>query len=489
MSLRFVAVGLLVASQALAQARPATPGFAPSALPGIHRVGVITPGAPRVSAGLSAAYGYTEPQHEADGAHHRGSALVALAARPLEWLTLGVNAEARYDAHRGGDDGFIADPRLLARVGRQTGRLRYGAQAGAWFPGSERLATTLEGVSPQAELLVAWEGGPLLLGSQLGYRFDRSGAAGDKASRLSASDRLSLGLSDADAVVAGLGASYRLGSTELLLEASADLLVGERAPPLAESPLRLGGGLRHHLRSGWQVQLWTEVSLSDRPPLAADDPLVPVEPRWRALVGAVYVWDLHPRRPPTSAPEAPRSDPARARQPAASAQPPERRGVTVIIKLRDEQGQPVPDAVATLTVGEVTRQGEAGEDGSYRFEDVPRGEGTLTVTVRGGQPVVQKLDVRNEAAEVTVDLRVEAKPRSGQVRGLVRSFGGASLAATIRIVALGVEVKADADGYFEIDVPPGEYEVVIEADGFRTQRRRVEVQSDGVVVLNADLYR
>jgi hypothetical protein len=50
-------------------------------------------------------------------------------------------------------------------------------------------------------------------------------------------------------------------------------------------------------------------------------------------------------------------------------------------------------------------------------------------------------------------------------------------------------LKTGADGTFSVEVPPGSYDVVIEAVGHKTQRRTVNVAVDGVVVLNADLLR
>jgi hypothetical protein len=59
----------------------------------------------------------------------------------------------------------------------------------------------------------------------------------------------------------------------------------------------------------------------------------------------------------------------------------------------------------------------------------------------------------------------------------------------VRIEPLGTRLTADRDGAFQLDLPPGKYEVVIEARGHLTQRRSIEVRADGVVVLNADLLR
>jgi uncharacterized membrane protein len=69
----------------------------------------------------------------------------------------------------------------------------------------------------------------------------------------------------------------------------------------------------------------------------------------------------------------------------------------------------------------------------------------------------------------------------------VRSFRGKPLAASIRLEPSAATTETDAEGFFQIDVPPGEYEVVIEAPGYQAQRRHAKVDQQGVVIVNADL--
>jgi hypothetical protein len=57
----------------------------------------------------------------------------------------------------------------------------------------------------------------------------------------------------------------------------------------------------------------------------------------------------------------------------------------------------------------------------------------------------------------------------------------------VRVEPAGAETQTDAEGFFQIDVPPGQYEVVIEAPGYQPQRRAVKVEQQGVVIVNADL--
>ena len=44
-------------------------------------------------------------------------------------------------------------------------------------------------------------------------------------------------------------------------------------------------------------------------------------------------------------------------------------------------------------------------------------------------------------------------------------------------------------GRFEVDVTPGMHEVRISARGYMTQVRRVQVEENGVTLLNIDLKR
>ena len=86
-------------------------------------------------------------------------------------------------------------------------------------------------------------------------------------------------------------------------------------------------------------------------------------------------------------------------------------------------------------------------------------------------------------------VRTRSALPAGQLRGLVRSFKGQALAAKVRIEPMGLESSTDKNGFFQIDVPPGDYEIVIEAPGFASQRRKTHVEQQGVVIVNADLTR
>ncbi len=58
----------------------------------------------------------------------------------------------------------------------------------------------------------------------------------------------------------------------------------------------------------------------------------------------------------------------------------------------------------------------------------------------------------------------------------------------IHVDPIGKESKADAEGAFTIDVPPGDYQVVITAPHFKEQKRKIHVGENGVTILNAELF-
>jgi uncharacterized membrane protein len=50
-------------------------------------------------------------------------------------------------------------------------------------------------------------------------------------------------------------------------------------------------------------------------------------------------------------------------------------------------------------------------------------------------------------------------------------------------------VETDDAGTFELELPPGSYEVEVRARRFRPQRRQITIEENGVVILNVDLRR
>jgi hypothetical protein len=279
-----------------------------------------------------------------------------------------------------------------------------------------------------------------------------------------------------DAVPLGVGTSYRLGQTELVLELSADVLVGSGAPDFMRSPLRATAGARQRLSDELCLRLLTDTSLSKRSDTSETETLLPVEPRFAVLVGMSYEW-------PGTAPARESLAPLPLRRPVAAALP-----ASLQVNVTTREGYPLSDATVELLISAQTLAVPHDNLQVYRLDAIRVHEATLRV--RAARLEAYEGRVAFVAgAPLVVDVQLQPAPPSGQVRGLVRSFNGTGLHAKIRIEPPGTELYTDAAGAFSADVPPGHYDILVEAPGHQAQRRRVEVAADGVVVLNADLSK
>jgi len=357
---------------------------------------------------------------------------LALDERPRPWLDLALRFDGRYDVHsipgQPADTGMVGDPRLFARVdGAWADGLRLGARAGLWLPGRDAPSVDWGALTPELVALASYAppARAFALTANIGYRLDRSAHSAPNAAQLSAGDRIALEVSAFNEVLAGVGATLGSGAAQGFVEASAELLVGSGAPPLKTSPILFGAGGRFAAGRNLQLEAELEVSPSSRPDTSATAPLVPMPPRLAAWLGLAYRFGGAPvpAARPAISPSMPSAPP-----PAAAAPP-----------------APPPPAA--------------------------------------------------EAAEP--EAAPPAPPPRGQLRGLVRSLRGTPVAADIRIDSETAEaadaappVKQElraADGRFEIDVAPGRYRVTIAAPGYKTQTRQVDVEENGVTVLNVDL--
>lgn len=456
------------------------------ALPGFARVGVAEPAPPNATFALTAGYGMTEAQEMETGSHHRFRGVLGASVRPIDWLAFALNLDGRYDVHpddgiEGTDDGWVGDPRIIARAGsRVGGPLLVGGELVVWIPGIDAPSLEFGATTIDAKLLAAIspEGSGFTAGIHAGYRLDNSAeSAPADAAQLRRGDRLALGISSYDAILLGLGAGFRADALEVFGELTWDMLIGDGAPSATESPMRVTAGARYHASDSLQLELLADVSASSRPAMiAAADPYVPIEPRFSVLFGARYAL-------PFDRPEEVVSDDVLGDgggpTPAATTG-------TVRGRVLDPQGNPVAGATVKLTIGGETMETTSGADGTYVFENVPPGDAQITIVAEGFGERTASVAVR-AGEEATGDQSLEQAAPSGQLRGLIRSFSGEGLAARIRVEPIGVEATTDAQGYFQIDVPPGTYDVVIEADGHEGQRRSVSVEENGVTVLNADL--
>jgi hypothetical protein len=463
-------------------------GDAADALPGLRRVGVIDGGAKPGAVSLAATlgYGYTESQPTESGAHHRASGALAAGVNATSWLAASLAFGGRYDLHpkdaAGRDDGWVFDPRLAIRSGTAVGALALGAELVATMPGSETVATSLDAATFDGRLLLGSIGSTFTFGSFAGFRYDRSAAAGTHASQLRIGDRLSLGLSDFNSILFGAGGGLRAGRSFLYAEATGDVLMGKGAPPFGQSPLRASLGARHFLGSGLSLEEDGDIALSSRPNVTPSSPLIPIEPRFTFLIGVRYDFGetARPKENPPPPPPIPVAPPP--------VEPPKPADTDLEVEVTDDLGAPVKDATVEAEVGDKKVQLHPDEDGKYRASHVPLGRGKLSIRAPKRKTIEQPIDLQSRAP-LKMQVRTEPVLPSGQVRGLVRAYDGKAVSAKISVEPGGQQTHTDAQGFFQLDVPPGKYEVIIEAKGYAPQRRSVEVEKDGVLILNADLAR
>ncbi|MBN2192181.1 MAG: carboxypeptidase regulatory-like domain-containing protein [Polyangiaceae bacterium] len=485
-----------------AEDRPATTldpvGDTASALPGIARVGVPGQRTSVAAFAGTGSYGFTEAQADQSGTNHRAAGTLAVSVAPIDWLALGLRLDGRYDAHpaddRGRDSGGVGEPRLAARVGQAWRALRLGAEIAAWLPGSEAPSVDFAATTLDFRGLVGTTigGGATTVGGIVGYRWDNSADSEPDPASLRVGDRAALGLSEFDALLLGIGLSQRVSSVEILGEVSADWLVGEGAPGLGHSPLRLTAGLRHSLSRRLAWEALGEVVPTARPSVAADAPMAPIEPRFSFYLG------LRARLAPLPAPEAaPLVGPtetlaegptALPPEPAVLAPPPPGEPIlcSVAGTVVDESGAPIVDAAVKATVGEKVLEERTDAGGQFELRGEACGKGELAVTAVDFDPGARDVEL-TEAPGTVVEILLRPAVPAGELRGLVRALDGRPIAARIRVIGTNLETTTGTDGSFSMQVAPGSYTVEVVAEGFARQRRAVRIDNRGVTILNADL--
>ena len=411
---------------------------------GPHALGrVLTAGAAPVGPTVlaSGGYAYTESVLGTGDAHHRLAGSLALDERVLSWLDLAIRLDGRADIHvlpgLSHQTDLVGDPRLFVRVDRDgPGGLRLGARAGLWLPGRNAPSVDAGALSPEIAGVVSYvsPAAPVSVTANLGYRLDRSAHSAPDAAALEPAYRVALEVSAFDEVLAGLAVTLGRGRTQGFLEASADLLVGGGAPPVGTSPIFVGAGARFAVSPALQLEGAAEVSPSGRPDVAPSSPLVPIPPRVAGWLGLAYRFGASPpvHAPPPPAPPVPPPPPPPPAPPPPAVVPP----------AAPPDEAPAPQDAKPIAAG-------------------------------------------------------------GQIRGVVRSLRGLAVAADIRVEPEATSSAGDQSattgtppepkrlraesGRFRVDVQPGRYRVTIEAPGYATQVRKVEVEDNGVTLLNVDL--
>lgn len=472
-------------------------GLTASGLHGIHRLGVPYAPIRHLTLGGNAGYGFIEPVGGATGAHHRMMGRFAVGAAPIQWLGFRLILDGYYDWHPdddlGSDTTGMGNPTVAIRGGYPIGKLvQLGAEFELWIPGASAPSMEWSATTLDSKLLLALspQEGIWTVASTVGFRLDNSENAAPEPETLRLGDRISLGISDFNAVLVGLGSSLRFSSFELLAELTFSILVGDGAPT-SRSPMRFSLGGRYRVLESLRIELMTETLLTKHPEMGVDAPFAPIEPRFSVLLGLAYSFYLGKKKLSEPAPTEPAPTlPPKTTRPAVpppteSAPPPT---TTLKGQVVDVEGNPLGGASLHLSIEDQELDAQSGSSGEYEFPNVPIGQGTLTVSADGFEPVESVVEVTKEMSAVgRLTLSEAVRSQGSQLRGQILSFKGKPIKARITITPGNTDLETDESGNFTVDLPAGKYTVLIRATGYHRQTRKVEIEENSVTILNADL--
>lgn len=438
-------------------AQEAPTAISEAAMPGLHRALVGETLRPGLSAIAGLGYGFTESVLGDKDQHHSALNTFGVSYAALPWLGVGAGLSNRFDVHRKRlDTTFVGVPTFALRgVYQLDHEWTLGTQIAAWMPtiqttSFDSLAFASKTISPRFRYHL-----------NAGFRIDRSAASiEEERIGLMRSDLLSLGASDSNALLFAAAWDWRAGGNiDVFGEWSYDLLVGDDAPDIQESPMRFAAGARFPVAKGYRVSVGVETNISRVPPVDARLALVPVEPIATLVVG-------FSRRP----------DPP----PIPFIPPPPMGQIDGIVATQDDK----PIGGATVKVG--VRQVLTLDDGRFHFGQLEPGPTMIHIDAPGHVVAPMQADVTpGRVVRIPIVAVDEATP--GQIRMFVRGLEGAAVNARVTVYPGDKTLETDAEGVAEIELAPGDYKVTVEAEGHSRQERNVTVDAYGVTILNLDL--
>lgn len=525
MRCRWGLVPALCLASGLAQAQPAD-----GAMPGgLHVAAAETLPAGAADVELLSGFGYRKGLLASNHRFGRGTGDVSAAYGLLPELTLGLSLDGYYDRHfgfpSGGssgcgatcDDGYVGNPHLYARFAKMMGKHAIGAQLGVWVPGNKAPSVRFGATSVDALLLASLAVGPGTLSVNAGFRLDNSIESVDDLTRLSLQDRISLGVSNYNEVLAGAQLVVPVGhagNAWVGVEGSLEAFVGGEkkaaGATLREGSLLLRAGVTAglHLGPQWAVVAYLEGAkvpgVLASQAMAGAIPIVPYEP----LIGGGLALEAR-----FGGPHGGVAGPPPCWQTAEGCQPDEKPLFgDVTGSVVDENGKPLVGVKVTVkghTYGE-TQTDTTKSDGTFHVANVKVGR-RVTTPGKNGPTTDEKidetsLDVSAELGDrkpgtATVD-QPKAGPNQvapitlapalppGQLKGLVRTQAGKPIGgATITVEPGDKKTDSAADGTFAIDLVPGQYKVTVKAPGLEAQELDVTIDPNGVALKEFVLHR
>ena len=485
-----------------------TVGASRFGLKGGDHVGILTDDHQTLTTGAHGGYGVVESMGPVKGAHQGlyGHFAAALHLSPVFAVALGVSGMAQFHPkdEYGSDKSILGVPFLQIRSGVPiTSRLKLGGEIRIVVPGEKAPSLAWSGTTMDLSLLVtAMPKSGHTLAATAGFRLDKSKNAAPDPVRIRYGDRVAMQYSSAHAILMGILWMFQFRSAAVWTELSGDILLSDDIA-FSTVPLRFATGVRYHLNEQIQLHLTTSTSLSRRPDISPEAPLVPIEPRFLGLLGATWEFAFGARR--GSANGAGNDTAADTRTSAstqgkggvqsASGTPQGTDGSeaetsgAVMSTVRDVSGLPVAGAEVTVISGEFEAHVTTNRDGHFIVSGVPTGKAEIVVEMPFFEPSRTTIVVAGDG-KVEVELPVlEESELGSQIRGLVRNLAGKGVVATITVTPDKRQLTTNSDGEFQLDVEPGQYTVVIRAPGYKNQRRVVKVGNNSVEILNVELQK
>jgi len=372
--------------------------------------------------------------------------------------------------------------------------VRLGGQLTVWVPGGNAPSIVAEATSVEARALASLRAGTGRVGFSAGFRLDNSAKSVDDPHLFRPHERVSLGISEYNAIVGSAYVVVPAGKAFFGAEASTDWFVGgEGGPP---GPL-LRAGVHGGLHLG-QVSVLAFVELAKVPAieeaeLMADDfALIAYEPM---ITGGLALQGRF-------------GGAGRAGRPSHVEVNAVKKDVEVIEHaeiagvVTDEAGAPIVGASVTARLKAHTATGTTGPKGEYVLSRIPIGKtvnGTttlddtgveLTISVADRKPVQATASLvkgRNQMATLALPPLVEP----GELRAVVSdgTTGKPIAGATVEIEPGGVKSTTAADGTLSVQLAPGTYKATATAPGRKPQTLDVIVDSHGVHIKNFELRK
>ncbi|MBN2528345.1 MAG: carboxypeptidase regulatory-like domain-containing protein [Deltaproteobacteria bacterium] len=467
--------------------------IASDAMPGFFNIGVPYGAAPRLSIAGTARYGLIESIGPQSGIHHELGGTIAIGGTLWPWISAALILDGEYQKHPADDEGsdysIVGVPELKFRGGSPVGKhLLLGGEIDARFTGEEAPSLQLNATVLSGKLLATIISlAPFQIGLMTGFCLDYSENGAPARDSLRPGDRIALDASNYHAVLFGLALAWQVKQIRFILEADSRKYITSEVP-FSTSPTRITLGAQYSITKALQLDLSTETIVSKRPGVETDDPLVPILPRFTALLGIRYTW--HSAESPKSGentnidavvPPIDSGDNSnQVKKPVATG--------TVQGQILDEESLPITDATVTVVAADGSNHTTVTDkNGNYALRSIPVGPAEGTVEAEYFEPTTFKVDVAENITSIAAPETLVQSKVGSQIRGLIRDVSGAPLNATILILPGRIKTQTDSEGFFEVDVNPGQYTVEIFARGFVRQKQQVNVGENSVVVLNVDL--